>query len=419
MGLEKRDARSEMPPGRGRPGSIRVAIVGASARAAVRSARSAGFEAVAADLFADADTCRLAPTTRIADYPNGFPAWLASTQCDGWMYVGGLENYPDLIDRMAGIRPLWGCGGEGLQRVRNPFRLGEALRDAGLSAPETHPSVIGLPLSGEWICKTGRGASGSGVWLLDSVEAQRRAIAQAAFAQRRSPGRPASALFLASQRGATLLALTRMCVGSRASGRPFAYTGSFGPIEAPAPWADALHRLGALLVDCYQLRGIFGVDLLLDGGRLGVLEVNPRYTAACEVIERSLPAPLVALHVAACRGEACAASATHHPGTFAGKRIVFAPRAVRVDVAFHSWGMERAEAGDLADVPRPGVAIPAGAPAATVLAFGSGATAVREVGAELLRRYQDLTQRIRRLPPAGEGPLQPDPLQHYAFGADQ
>lgn len=412
-----RDARLRSAPAQGAP--LRIAIVGASARAAVQSARSAGFEAVAADLFADADTCLLAPTTRIADYPNGFAGWLAGTPCDGWMYAGGLENYPDLVDRMADLRPLWGCAGVGLRDVRNPFVLGEALRAAGLSVPETRPSVLGLPLNGEWLCKTGRGASGSGVWKLDSAEAQLRAVVQGAFAQRRAPGRPASALFLTSPHGPTLLAVTRMFIGSRASGRPFAYQGSFGPIGVSTLQRETLYRLGALLVSRFKLRGLVGVDLMIDGDRLWVLEVNPRYTAACEVVESSLPAPSVASHIAACRGEKFVAAGTEAPAPLAGKRIVYSPAAVRIDQAFHVWAMGRAEVGALADVPPAGAAVPARGPIATVLAQGAGPNAAREVGAVLLRRYQDLTQRVRRLLPASERPHQPDPQQHNAFGADQ
>ena len=141
----------------------KLAIVGASARAAAFSAIRAGYEVVAADLFADADLARVAAVTRISNYPEGLADWLAATECDAWMYTGALENYPDLVDRMAAIRPLLGNSGAPLRDVRDPMKLQLALTGAGMLFPETRTSPAGLPLDGSWLCKTYGGASGSGV----------------------------------------------------------------------------------------------------------------------------------------------------------------------------------------------------------------------------------------------------------------
>src|SRR5262249_25634739 len=47
----------------------------------------------------------------------------------------------------------------------------------------------------------------------------------------------------------------------------------------------ALDAIGRLLVKSLGLRGLFGVDFVLEGGRPWVVEVNPRYTASVEILE--------------------------------------------------------------------------------------------------------------------------------------
>src|SRR5687767_10917006 len=102
-------------------------ILGASARAAASSAARAGFAPRAADLFADADLAALCRVTRIDDYPGEFPAAARKFPPSPWMYTGGLENYPELVDQIAAERPLLGNSGSVLREVRDPFKLAAAL----------------------------------------------------------------------------------------------------------------------------------------------------------------------------------------------------------------------------------------------------------------------------------------------------
>src|SRR5262249_44541695 len=100
-------------------------IVGASARAAAFSAIRAGLKPWCADLFGDADLRAVCSVTRITvrSYPNGFAEILKKAPDSPWIYTGGLENHPKLIDRLSSIRPLWGNSGGVLRGVRDPVRL--------------------------------------------------------------------------------------------------------------------------------------------------------------------------------------------------------------------------------------------------------------------------------------------------------
>ena len=86
-----------------------------------------------------------------------------------WMYAGGLENEPDLIERLAAVRPLLGNRGEVLRRVRDPWALRRVVLSSGFSLPEIRRSPAGLPSDGSWVVKQFRSCGGQGVSVYDSA----------------------------------------------------------------------------------------------------------------------------------------------------------------------------------------------------------------------------------------------------------
>src|ERR1700733_2287062 len=89
---------------------VNLLIFGASARAAAFSALRAGLQPWCADLFADLDLAYCSRVTRVPgkEYPHAFLSLLQEAPPGPWMYAGGLENHPDLVEQMAQARPLWG-----------------------------------------------------------------------------------------------------------------------------------------------------------------------------------------------------------------------------------------------------------------------------------------------------------------------
>jgi len=368
----------------------KLAIVGASARAAAFSALRGGFEPTTADMFADADLERVCSAVREQDYPEGLAAWLAATPCDGWLYSGALENHPALIDRMAAIRPLAGNCGAALRGARDVLALQQKLAAAGLAFPETRASAAGLPQDGSWLCKTGRGASGAGVWKLDGPAALVRAAEQGALFQRCVGGESTAAIFVLGERSTWLAGLTLQWVGP-AWGRqaPWRYVGSLGPWHASSPIGEQLRRLEKLLAREMGLRGLVGVDLILDDERAWVVEVNPRLTASVEVVERAVGTSLVAAHVAACTdpqwdAPKCSVLTDYRDiaRRFA-KAIYYAPRDATTTEKFCQWALNQSSLDPshcrLADLPHAGESIPQGRPVLTVLADGPGMAAVEGI----------------------------------------
>jgi predicted ATP-grasp superfamily ATP-dependent carboligase len=353
----------------------KLAIVGASARAAAFSALRAGYEVVAADLFADADLRRACRVGRIDHYPEGLEDWLEKTPCDAWMYTGALENQPRLVHRLAAIRPLLGNDIAMLAAVRDPLRLQEVLLNVGVNFPETVTSPAGLPTDGSWLSKTYRHSSGAGVWRLQTEAQCERARREEACFQRFIEGTPASAVFAVFADRSLLLGVSKQLIGSQGDHR-WRYRGSVSLPCVDAPLAPQLWRLGEALSHDLHLRGLVGVDLVLND-EAWVIEINPRYSASIEVVERSSRCDAIPLHVAACtHGVATAASLAQQAETAPvhGKAILYATRDVTISPDFFDWAMTSTAANrlspDLADIPAASQHIMAGHPVLTVFTSG-------------------------------------------------
>jgi len=359
-------------------------VLGASARAAAYSAARAGYEPYAIDLFADADLAGLGPCARIARYPHDFAAALAAAPEAPWIYTGGLENYPRLVERLARLRPLAGNRGPVLRRIRDVRQLAAAVQDAGL----WFPAVLGLEgnapvadVAGRWLIKPRRSSGGM---LIRWAQAGER-VPRRAYLQEYVAGQAASALFVAASGRAALVGTSRQLLGRDfGDTRPFVYAGSIAPLALREAATEPLRRLGSLLAERFGLVGLFNVDLVEREGRLGVLEVNPRYSASAEVVEWATDQRLVALHMVAC-GEgsvpaAALAAAAAGRGVI-GKAVVYARG--RIVVGDQLAGLMRATSAEpgpppIADVPHPGTEIQAGEPVVTVFASGQSLAEVEQ-----------------------------------------
>ncbi len=344
----------------------RLAIVGASVRAAAQSALRAGFEVVGADLFADADLDGVCPITKIEDYPHGFADWLAQQDVDAWMYTGALENYPNLVDQMAAIKPLWGVSGEALRRCRDPLVLQECFHTEDFAFPETLPHDQTPAGEGMWLAKTYRHAAGAGVWCYGEQPSPTKV-----YAQRIIEGDSLAAVFAVSSERAALIGVTRQLVES------FGYRGSIGPFHPSAAQLTALDRVGECLRTSLSLRGLVGVDLVAADEGLFVIEINPRYTASVEVIERATSVCAVAAH-AACFGRESLQPATPRHDRCVGKRILYAAEPIQIGELLAAELLEWRRAGRVADVPRAGTAIGADEPICTILVGGASCSEVAE-----------------------------------------
>jgi predicted ATP-grasp superfamily ATP-dependent carboligase len=337
---------------------VRTLIAGLTTRALAESAVRAGATIVTVDYFGDLDQERLCETHSLRARGRGYSAAAIldaarGLDYDAVVYCGGLENHPDVVAELARDRVLLGNAPDTLRRVREPGALLASLARQGFAVPETRLAGDPLPESGRWLVKPARGGGGQGVRPWDG-----RPPTGTQILQERVSGVSASASFVADGRRAVVLAWTAQLHAPRG----FRYAGNVMPLDGPAAARREVDAIADALARDYALRGLNGFDFVLRAGRPVVLEVNPRYCASMELIERASGQSVFGLHVAACRGELPAR--VEAPAGAWGKAIVYAARTVAVPDTT-AWLAEGVRA-----VPHPGAVLRAGHPICTVLASG-------------------------------------------------
>ncbi len=342
-----------------------VLIVGVSARAAAGSAIRAGLRPRCIDLFADRDLAAIATVDRVEN-GNDSAAIAEALPPSPWFYAGGLENHPEIVDRIARRHRLWGVHGEVLRRVRNPIEVRRVLTGADLPAPEVRLDPKGLPRNGTWLSKPI--ASGGGIGVRPLLDPQEEPDDGPRYYQRRIEGPPHSALFLGGGGRARLIGAVRQWIGG-VPGRPFAYRGGIGPSRLEPEFQARLQALGDRLASAWDLAGWFGVDYVRREGIPWPVEINPRYTASVEIHERATGLALLPDHRDACERGWIHQTDPPPRWKVVAKRIVYAHR--RLVFPSRQWP----EA--IADIPAPGTILEPGDPVLTLLAEGPDATTCR------------------------------------------
>ena len=311
---------------------------------------------VAFDLFGDLDLRRSGARVVTRGGLNALVDAATAAPPSAVVYGASFENHPALVARLAERHALLGNEPAALRAVRDPLRLGAALRDAGLAYPRTSASAPG-GRAGHWLRKPLRGGGGTRVraWRGGAVPA-------GAVVQERIDGVACSAAAVGDGAGAVVLGLTEQLVGRRAFGvRGYRWCGNLVPPRVPASaLLDQARAICSRLAGAFGLRGIFGVDLVWDGERAWTLEVNPRPTASLEAIEAAHGRGVFDAHLQGCAGELPRVDVGR--GGAAGKAVLFATEDIVVGDS-ERW-LERG----VRDVPHPGERIAAGRPICTVVA---------------------------------------------------
>lgn len=382
--------------------SLPINIVGASARAAAFSAVRSGFSPWACDLFGDSDLRAVARFVELApgSYPGGLLDALEKMPSAPVLYTGALERNPALLDRIASRHRLLGHSRTSLRKARDPSFLASILRACGLEPPPvrpgTHPPV---PPTG-WLRKPVDGGGGAGI--VPAEASPPGSSPREVYYQKICRGLPCSSVHLARDAGCDLLGVTRQLVGEPWLDAPrFAWCGNVGPLELPRETRAALTAAGEALAAACGLRGLFGLDFLLDGPTVRPLELNPRYTAAVEILEHALSLRALELHAAAWGAPVVASppagswyrkagSRTPRPAVL-GKAVIFAPEEIVVQPDIRRLQPVKPESlPTFADLPAPGTVIPRGRPVITVFAGGTDPSACLEA----LRHEQQVARSL-------------------------
>lgn len=361
-----------------------ILIVGASGRAAAASAMRAGYEPHVIDLFADADTMRLCPTIvcPFADYPHGLIALANAAPPMPWLYTGGLENHPDVVMAISERRELVGNDANVLREVRDVTRFARTVRERGGHFPPTMPLGTAQPADGIWLHKSATSSGGLGVRFAITEDFDGHSHSMQDCLQQFIDGDPMSAIYHSdAQHRSTLFGMTRQLIGTPwLHAKPFAYAGNITRDEENVPKIPSLY-IQQLSQD-FHLKGGWGLDFIANhNGKAFTIEMNPRYTAAVEVLEFAT-------------GKSFLGNATSpYPSSpVVGKAIYYAPHRI----AFPSsgpWDESLAnctnvwQRPDFADIPHGDSRIETGQPVCTIYAEANGEDVCLE---QLQRRAREL-----------------------------
>lgn len=373
----------------------RVLIGGVSTRAAAESAARAGFRVTAIDAYADLDqhaavrALSVVRDFRLSASATGLARASRRIEADAVAYLSSFENHPAAVAMLAAGRTLWGNPPQVLHEVRNPLRLADAFRRRGFAVPALRTSV---PDDGEeWLEKPTRSGGGQRVraW-------GRRRLGRGSYLQQRIEGTPGSIVFVAADGRAVPLGVSRQLVGDAHFGAAgYRYCGNILAAAADPQFdrgravIDAACALAEAAASEFALVGVNGIDFVAAGGVPYPIELNPRWSASLELVERRLGWPMFRAHADACTTASLPAfdlRAELASGGAWGKAIVFA----RDDAAV---GDTRRWLDDatVRDVPHPGERFNAGQPVCTVLATGPDAAACYEaLVARASRVYAEL-----------------------------
>jgi predicted ATP-grasp superfamily ATP-dependent carboligase len=215
------------------------------------------------------------------------------------------------------------------------------------------------------------------------------------YLQQRIDGTPGSVSFAADGSNAVILGFSRQLVADpRLGARRFRYCGSIlghSGIRLFPRQKELLERVAeivATVTQAFRLVGLNGIDFIARRGIPFPIEVNPRYSASMELIERAHNLSMFQIHAQACDGLLPQITEQGKPQVH-GKAIVFA-REESVIAANSSWS----SCGWMADIPHPGERIQQGRPVCTVFASARSPEACRR----LLWRKADAVYRKLKWP---------------------
>ncbi|MDE1952845.1 MAG: ATP-grasp domain-containing protein [Betaproteobacteria bacterium] len=285
-------------------------VVSTSARTLTQAAHRAGLAVRAVDAFGDVDTmARAQRWQRVALGPaGGLDAGAVLRALDDHgpaparvVLGSGLEASLDAIDQLAARHVLVGNHPNVWRVAHDPGLWSALARSLGLPTPAIRHADPTDPEA--WLLKR---AGSSGGQHVQAVTSRARADARASGAwyyQRRIAGEVHSLLFLANARDIRTVGFNRMLPAPPEAATPWVWAGAVRPAGLPMALCARVEAAALALTTALGLRGLNGLDFIVQGDTWFLLELNPRPTATLDLWDVEPMPPLFDLHLRACAGE--------------------------------------------------------------------------------------------------------------------
>jgi len=313
-------------------------VVGFNARPLARSAKQAGFRVLAVDYWGDLDLAQWADQyfsvlrQQREQRPDRPTVSAAKTLVEGARHLladhapvqhilvgGGLDDFPEAWDALAGLGPLAGNASNVIEKARDRRLVAELARRCGgavplgtqvLSATSLRRAVNRLTLP--VVVKPSKGSGGFFTRVLRTERDVSRYTARHRF-DRTEPllvqdlivGKDASVSVLGTGENAVAVSVNEQLIGLSRLGRggTKAYCGNVVPLQARPQVRARLAQVAEEMATRLRLVGSNGFDFVVArDGTPYFMEVNPRFQATIEAFELTTEANLVRLHLGACSG---------------------------------------------------------------------------------------------------------------------
>ena len=358
-------------------------IVAASCRAMVRSVSQAGYRCRGIDLFADWDAQQICEVQQVSSFEAAVRAATNLPDRLRTLIGAGVENaVAGREDPFCG-RPVYAPLGQTLVNLSDPFFVAGELQAANFP---TLPISRHCPATGAWMEKPIHAGGGQGVRRIDSAafSAIPKPDAKQVYYQQYVPGVVCGASFVAAQGTCELMGVCRQ-IPSTSTTHPFLYSGSYGPFALNPEIERQVCGMARVLADACNLQGWFGIDFIEREGEAWLLELNPRYTASMEILERISKQSLFDYHLNAFEPLSPIGFSLPRAKALLGKQYVYweseDPVVVQTDAHRQLVQLGKSAERFVTDIPWPGTAIETAMPICTVWATaGTEAAVLEELG---------------------------------------
>ncbi|MGD9159953.1 MAG: ATP-grasp domain-containing protein [Desulfobacteraceae bacterium] len=358
---------------------MKTLITGVSTRAIAESAVKSGHDIFTIDYFGDSDQKQIVENySLLRDFNLPFRAENLIHACsrfdfDSLVYISNFENFPELLEKLPERIQIFGNSPETLRNVRDWKKLRDFMISKNIPFPDT--LLPGEEKNVEdttgWLLKPTNSGGGSGI-----KEWEGEKLSDNRIIQKLVKGIPASAAFLANGQKSVLIGLAAQLIGLRELGID-GYTWCGNILPLPLDRKTYLHlvvkieKYISLLTSHFKLKGACGIDFIVKGNNTDelkpyILEINPRYTASMELIEKVFGLNIYSLHIQAVQGSlpdfSIAAQTSHN---FHAKGVLFARNNIKIK---NTRGWEKK---GIKDIPFEGDEITAGHPVCSIFTDGS------------------------------------------------
>ncbi|MFA4934294.1 MAG: ATP-grasp domain-containing protein [Candidatus Methanoperedens sp.] len=342
--------------------SSKVLVIANSARSIVCSARKAGYTVFAIDRFGDVDMRKcvdksllLGPgeETRIHKLAAAFG------DVNDVILGPGFEHLE--------FKKIFNNPRDVMEKVNDKSLLPAELESLGIPHPETESidkaHCLGFPL----MIKPKSGSGGIRNVVAKNEEElalfSDRSDACEFIAQEFVEGIPCSASVISTGDDAVVVALNEQLIGVPWLTRlPFAYCGNITPFHSKfsSEMIDYAKRLALE----FGLVGSNGIDFILTGKNVQVIEVNPRFQGSLDTVELSTGINIFDAHIKSFAGEL---PQVREPVCFAAKTILYADKKAVMNKKLSEALIKYMNTGQAADVPQAGLVVQPDGPVTTML----------------------------------------------------